>query len=966
MTPPETRSPRVSIAAALAAGMYLGRIVAEFVAQAGPAAWRLPLAGAATAVGIGGASILARRGLRTWPLLVLWGYVLFPGISPTLAAAVGGGALVALLAANPIRAPYAWWPEAVAAFGGLGLYLATLAPGLLPADGGEFQLVGAVLGIAHPPGYPLYTLLARAFTLLPIATEAWELNLLGALTGALTLAVVARAVRRETGSAPAGLLAAGALGLSATFWAQATTTNIRALTALFTALLLALAMEWRRAPAARSLAALGLTFGLAVGHHASLGFLALPVGAYLLGTEPALLRRPRRWVAPLGAMAASLVVLAYLPVRSLMGAPFDPAPIRSVGAFLDHVLARGFGGDMLYFRSAPEVWARLGVWLQILRLQFGDAVLAAVAAAAAFLVARRWRLALLLVGTVAVNGALAVTYRAPQTVEYLLPTYAAMAVTLGCGVGLVLSRLRGPRIRSGAALVAALAVAVVAVGAGNWGSFRTLHRDDATRESAVALLEGAPPDALVLADWHRATPLWYIQQVEGLRPDVEVQYVYPEGALPNEVVWLRRIDEGLASRPVIVTNRFHAYAGSHYRFVPLGDAWLVRREPLRDLPEPIIPLDAPVGERITLLGYRLSATEAQPGDALVVRVYWRVEAELERDYSAFVQLLGPGGVVGQGDVSHRSTGYVPGEVRVDAYRIPLLLHAAPGGYRLIAGFYFPAEGGWERLPSVDGDHVALAEVTVRPAREPFPTTGPRHWAFQGGWVVTGLDVDRGVAGQARLYVHLRGAGGEPSPEPARLRATRGEAVLAEASLPVLGAGEVALVALDLPADAERVRLSLLDGAGVALRRLGPWGLPLGAGVDVRVPGGARRYVPLGGEMAYLGCSIGGGEGGVTLRPRFLALRPLVRDYAVSAGLLDPATGREVKSDGTPALGAIPTLKWLRGWRVTDPHRLLAGAPSPKEGARTVVTVYDAFTLEPLNVLDERLVRDGQGITVLGE
>jgi len=37
------------------------------------------------------------------------------------------------------------------------LYAATTARDVLPADSGEFQLTAAKWGIAHPPGYPLYT-----------------------------------------------------------------------------------------------------------------------------------------------------------------------------------------------------------------------------------------------------------------------------------------------------------------------------------------------------------------------------------------------------------------------------------------------------------------------------------------------------------------------------------------------------------------------------------------------------------------------------------------------------------------------------------------------------------------------------------------------------------------------------------------------------------------------------------------
>ena len=39
------------------------------------------------------------------------------------------------------------------------IYIQTLAPGLVKADGGELQFVLPNLGVAHPTGYPLYTLL---------------------------------------------------------------------------------------------------------------------------------------------------------------------------------------------------------------------------------------------------------------------------------------------------------------------------------------------------------------------------------------------------------------------------------------------------------------------------------------------------------------------------------------------------------------------------------------------------------------------------------------------------------------------------------------------------------------------------------------------------------------------------------------------------------------------------------------
>lgn len=101
------------------------------------------------------------------------------------------------------------------------------------------------------------------------------------------------------------------------------------------------------------------------------------------------------------------------------------------------------------------------------------------------------------------------------------------------------------------------------------------------------------------------------------------------------------------------------------------------------------------------------------------------------------------------------------------------------------------------------------------------------------------------------------------------------------------------------------------------------------------------------------------EATLTVAARFLALRPLTEDNSVSLGLR--GDGWEIKQDDTPAQGAIPTLKWITGWQVDDRRALsLDAAPRGAEG-QLVLSVYDAFTLQPLHVLDERLARQGQGI-----
>src|SRR5437762_3277993 len=90
----------------------------------------------------------------------------------------------------------------------LAVYVRTLAPTVAGGDSGELITAAYTLGVAHPPGYPLYTLLAKLFTLIPIGTIAWRVNLFSAVCGAGAATLIFLAVARWSGSVWAALASA--------------------------------------------------------------------------------------------------------------------------------------------------------------------------------------------------------------------------------------------------------------------------------------------------------------------------------------------------------------------------------------------------------------------------------------------------------------------------------------------------------------------------------------------------------------------------------------------------------------------------------------------------------------------------------------------------------------------------------------------------------------------------------------
>ena len=154
----------------------------------------------------------------------------------------------------------------------------------------------------------------------------------------------------------------------------------------------------------------------------------------------------------------------------------------------------------------------------------------------------------MLLGGIGLHTFVTLAYRAPQTVEYLIPAYVLMAIVMGYGLGRI-----GVRNRNARRLVSrityyvlrvACCVAIVMLFVNHFPSFQWLRAEEDTRAYTQDLLNAAPPNAILLSNWHWANPMWYLQQVEGLRPDVEVQYVYPRGETLAQS-WLNAIEAGL-------------------------------------------------------------------------------------------------------------------------------------------------------------------------------------------------------------------------------------------------------------------------------------------------------------------------------------------------------------------------------------------------------------------------------------
>jgi hypothetical protein len=199
-------------------------------------------------------------------------------------------------------------------------------------DAGALVAAAHVLGVPHPPGYPLWTLLAAGFErlLAPFGVApAWALALFSALCAGLACGVLARAAL-AAGVRPVLALAAGLVPpLLPTFASVGTHVEVYALAALFQALLVLFAVGREPRPVLA-----GLVLGLGLAAHPGTLYLAPLALAPLLRAGPS----PRRVGAALAAVGAGLSTYLYVPLRSLADPELDWGDPESAARLADHVL----------------------------------------------------------------------------------------------------------------------------------------------------------------------------------------------------------------------------------------------------------------------------------------------------------------------------------------------------------------------------------------------------------------------------------------------------------------------------------------------------------------------------------------------------------------------------------------------------------------------------------------------------
>jgi len=408
----------------------------------------------------------------------------------------------------------------------LAIYALTLIPTVVDQDSGEFVIAGHGLGIPHPTGYPLWTVLARGFDLLPLGhTSAYRIALLSACAAAAAGAVIAWLTLSLTGALLPAVCAGLAFGLWFPVWSQAVLAEVYPLEHLLFALFLLALWRWDRARSPKYLYWLALAGGFVSMHHRTAFLMAAPglvVAVWL--TRP---RRVRVVAAALLLSLAPMLCYLYLPLRAAAHPAANWGNPTTLSRLLDHALGRGY--TFLAFKNSFSVAMSQAVRLAgecLAGAEWPSLALALIGGPLIVWGMIAWRRRAAVMGSLVAGGAAlsiwTLAWGDISDVKVFLGPLGAVLALWG-GLGLARVSARWPRRKLGPLLAAGMGTAAcVILLLANWGRSDRSNDWQYRDHWAAALVQMERNSIFVPEEDNAINVTSYLQHVERIRPDVTV------------------------------------------------------------------------------------------------------------------------------------------------------------------------------------------------------------------------------------------------------------------------------------------------------------------------------------------------------------------------------------------------------------------------------------------------------------
>jgi len=410
--------------------------------------------------------------------------------------------------------------------GVLGCYLHVVTPTIGFSDSGDFITCAYTLGIAHPTGYPTWTMLGHLLTYLPLSNIGMRVNLLPCISGALAVMLVYFCLLKLTRKVVISIAGAGAFAFSFTHFRVSQIADVYSLYATFAALVILTLLVWRETRKPFHLYLGAFVYGLAFTNHLLIITL-FPAICYLIWSID---RKALFSVHTMGRMTLffflGMLPYVYLPIRGFCHPLIDWGEPTTITSFLRLITGGIYKDSMFKGTSSPaQAWETWGYHFYLLGKQFTLYLLPLVLLGIWKLYRNSLQILIFLIliflaNTIYSLGLQKVIQGLIDHESYHLPSFMVMSILLGYGIMAVYDWIEQGAAKKVAIYCFTLLPIIPLTS--------YYHQADASRyffahDYGMNILRYMPEKAMLFNQVdYNVFPLWYLQYVENVRLDIPV------------------------------------------------------------------------------------------------------------------------------------------------------------------------------------------------------------------------------------------------------------------------------------------------------------------------------------------------------------------------------------------------------------------------------------------------------------
>jgi hypothetical protein len=570
------------------------------------------------------------------------------------------------------------------------------------------------------------------------------------------------------------------------------------------------------------------------------------------------------------------------------------------------------------------------------------------------------------------------TYYVPDISVFLLPAHLILTIWIGVGLDLlanlaasVLSSVLHDRSLSAVYSLLIVPFALLPLGR-IWLNFPVV--DQSKNHGGYQWGEyvlGLPlaEQGAVLADIEKFAPLYYLQQIEGLRPDLDLVL------RGSEELYYEELAARLAVEQTVYLARYLPNLGGlHLKslgpVVEVGDAASIENQMLAS------EIESDFGDQIQLLDAKLEVDPLQR-PLFHLTLYWWARARVDTDLTVRLRLVDASGAVRWESTGARPVGGLyptnawPTDVVIsDYHEVAPPSWVPPGKHVLEIGLFPRFEGAGLGVNGGQTEWLPVETLVIEPHSGPLqPLSNQVRNDFNGEVWLTGYNLPTEVLAGAPLPVDLSWSGvdGDLRISLSRIDQQGQEGEVFGFSLyPGMSRSRHLITAPISPGDyqlrvgveGEAARCGWLaattQDCALAVVKVSPVqeGLANFAGLVRLVDAQVGHSVALPGEV-------------IPVALQWRALRAMDVDYTVFVQLIGPDGRPHGQVDMWPVQGTQPTSQWTPGQELKDPYEVRLDPDAPLGDYRVEVGWYLLATMQRLQILDAAGHRIGDSF-VAGE